>query len=183
MFQAPPGATGRRAAFTLLELLAVISLIALLAGIVLGVGRRAAESGKTARAKAELAVLAAALEGYKQTYGDYPPTDDEARLLQALIGRCGPAGDPVNGRARLELARLSTGGSADPFRDTLAVLVDPWGQPYVYCYKVPRSGWTNQGFVLYSIGPDGRDSAALLPGGLVDPAPQPNADNLYANQD
>ena len=47
--------------FTLLELLAVIAIIAVLSGIVIGAGRRASESGKVARAKAELAALGAAL--------------------------------------------------------------------------------------------------------------------------
>ena len=75
MPKAPPGATSKRSAFTLLELLAVISLSAILAGIMLGVGRRASEAGKVARAKAELAVLSAALESYNHTYGDYPQTD------------------------------------------------------------------------------------------------------------
>lgn len=182
MPQAPAGAIRQRAAFTLLELLAVISLIALLIGIVLGVGRRAGESGRTARAKAELAALSAALESYRLAYGDYPQTADEARLLQSLMGRYGPAGAGITGRRLLELARFTTAGSRDPFADASVVLIDPWAQPYVYAYRTPPSGWTNPGYVLYSVGPDGRDSAALLPGGFVDPAPQANADNLYANQ-
>jgi general secretion pathway protein G len=181
MFQAPPGATGRRAAFTLLELLAVVSIIALLAGIVLGVGRRAAESVRTARAKAELAALAAALESYKRDYGDYPQTNDAARLLQSLIGRRGPANVVITGRPLLEMARFATADARDPFSDSSAVLVDPWGQAYLYAYKTPPSAWTNPGYVLHSPGPDGRDSP-LQPDGFPDPAPQANADNLYANR-
>jgi prepilin-type N-terminal cleavage/methylation domain-containing protein len=181
MFQAPPGATGRRAAFTLLELLAVVSIIAVLAGIVLGVGRRAAEAGKTARAKAELAALTAALESYKRDYADYPQTNDAARLLQSLIGRRGPTNAAITGRPLLEMARFATAGSRDPFSDSSAVLIDPWGQPYLYAYKTPASGWTNPGYVLHSVGPDGRDSP-LLPSGFPDPAPQATADNLYANR-
>ena len=171
MPKAPPGATSKRAAFTLLELLAVISLIAVLAGIVLGVGRRASEAGKTARAKAELAALAAALESYRGAYSDYPQTDNEARLLQSLIGRRGPGNAVINGRVLLEAARFTTAGSRDPFSDSSAVLVDPWGQAYVYAYRTGPSDWTNPAYVLYSIGPDGRDSAALLPGGFADATP------------
>ena len=182
MPKAPSGATSKRAAFTLLEILAVISLSAILTGIVLGVGRRASEAGKVARAKAELAALSAALESYNHTYGDYPQTDDAARFLQSLIGRRGPTSAGINDRALLELARFNSAGSLDPFTNTSTVLVDPWEQPYRYAYKVPPAGWANPGFVLYSIGPDGRDSAALLAGGLVDSAPQENADNIYANR-
>ena len=169
-------------AFTLLEILAVVAILAILAGIVVGVGRRASESGKIARTKAELAVLSAALEAYQRTYADYPQTDDGARLLQSLIGRRGPTDASLTGRALIETARFATAGSLDPFVDASAILIDPWGRPYAYVYKVPANGWTNPGFVLYSIGPDGRDSPALLPGGIIDPTPPENADNLYANR-
>ncbi len=178
----------RPRAFTLLELLAVIAIIAVLTGIVIGVGRRASEAGKTARAKAELAALSAALEGYKLQYGDYPRTNDPARLMQSLIGKLGPAGNPTNGRVLLETAKfaisLPTAPDAplDPLIESNAVLLDPWGQPYRYVYKVPAGGWSNPAFVLYSIGPDGADSPTLLAGGFIDVAAEANADNLYANR-
>ena len=161
-------------AFTLLELLAVITIIAILAGIVIGVGRRASEAGKTARTKAELATLGAALESYKRTYGDYPRTDDEAQLLRALVGQRGPAADTViTGRPLLESARFSITGQ---------VLIDPWERPYVYAYKVPAGGWTNSGFVLYSVGPDGADTPALHAGGFPTVASPGNLDNIHANR-
>jgi len=188
MSQAPPGATDKRAAFTLLELLAVITIVALLAGIMLGVGRRASGAGKIARAKVELAALSAALEGYKRRHGDYPRTDDEAHLLQSLIGRRGPRDAIINGRSMLEAARFvvarpaSPDTPADPFGETGAVLIDPWSRPYVYAYKVSAGDWTNSAYVLYSLGPDGKDAPALLPGGIVDSAPRENADNIHANR-
>ena len=166
----------------MLELLAVIALVAILASLVLGVGRRASTAGKIARAKTELAALAAALEGYKRTYGDYPRTDDAAHLLQSLLGRRGLAGTAISGRVILELAPFATAGATDPFNRPASELIDPWGRPYVYVYKVPAGGWTNAGFILYSPGPDGKDAPALLPGGFVDPAPRENADNLHANR-
>jgi len=168
----PPGANPARAAFTLLELLSVITIIALLAGIVLGVGRRAAESGKTARAKAELALLGAALEDYRRTQGDFPRTGDGTQLLHALLGRRGPAADQViNGRAVIESARFSIAGE---------VLLDPWGQAYVYVYKT-TAPWSNPSYVLYSAGPDGRENPRLLAGGFTDTGAAENADNLQAN--
>jgi len=179
----------RSSAFTLLELLAVIAIIAVLTGIVIGVGRRASEAGKVARAKAELAALSAALESYKRQYGDYPRTDDNAQLLQALIGKLGPTRLALNpaGRAQLEAAKFVIALSAapntpvDPFVNTSAVLLDPWEQPYRYVYKTGGT-WTNPSFVLYSIGSDGLDSPTLLTGGFIDVAPAANADNLYANR-
>lgn len=172
MTLAPPGANPARAAFTLLELLSVITIIALLAGIVLGFGRRAAESGRIARARAELAVLGAALENYKRTFGDYPRTEDEAQLLRALLGGGGPAADGVNkGRSLIETARFTIAGD---------VLLDPWGRPYAYAYQA-IAPWSNPSYVLYSAGSDGRENPRLLAGGFPDPGGDGNADNLYAN--
>lgn len=172
MSLAPPGANPARAAFTLLELLSVITIIALLAGLVIGVGRRAAESGKIARAKAELAVLGAALENYRRTHGDFPRTDDEAQLLRALLGRRGPITDTaIHGRALIETTRFMIGGD---------VLLDPWGRAYVYVYKTVAP-WSNSSYVLYSAGPDGRENSRLLAGGFLDAAGTGDEDNIHAN--
>jgi general secretion pathway protein G len=176
------------AGFTLLELLTVIAIIAILAGILIGVGRRASESGKNARAKAELLTIGSALEAYKHTYGDYPHTADGAVLLQSLLGKFGPAGVATTGRTFLETGKLVIALPAnptvavDPTTNATAELMDPWGQPYVYVYRIPAASWTNPSFVLYSIGPDGADSPALLTGGFIDVAQPANTDNIYANR-
>lgn len=186
----PPQRTARRA-FTLIELLAVLAIVAILTSIVLGSGRRASEAGKTARAKAELAALSAALESYKLQHGDYPRTSDNATLVQSLIGKLGPTGTPLAfaGRIHLEVAKFSfalashpnVAASVDPFATSAALIIDPWGQPYRYTYK-SATPWTNPSFILYSAGPDGADAPALLAGGFPDTAATANADNLYANR-
>ena len=177
----PVGTTRPGRAFTLLELLAVLGLIVVLTGLVLGVGRRASDTGKAARARAELVALMAALDAYRQIHGDYPRTDDSARLLQSLIGKRGPDHQPVNGRALLEVARFRPAGAADPFADEAAVLLDPWERPYRYAYK-SQQPWTNPACVLWSAGPDGNGTATLLAGGFPDRNATGNADNLYADQ-
>lgn len=192
----------RSSAFTLLELLAVIAIIAVLTGIVIGVGRRAAETGRTARAKAELAALSAALEGYRRQFGDYPRTDAVANvaeaaspaaadgpgiLFNALTGKRGPRETltPLDGRAQVELAKftlqnpaaLPTPGNT---AQTANAFVDPWGRRYLYAYRTGNA-WTNPSFVLWSVGPDGED-AGLTTQGFIDVASAANADNLYANR-
>lgn len=169
-------------AFTLIELLTVIAIIAVLAAIVIGAGRRAAETGKIARTKAELAALSTALEAYKRQYGDYPRTDDARQLLQALVGRLDPNRNALttNGRVLLDLALFTTDPSGDPLTNTALQLVDPWEQAYVYVYKSPASGWTNPSFVLYSIGPDGQAATNLNSGGYPDRDADTNLDNVYA---
>ena len=173
--------TFQRSGFTLLELLVVIGVIAILAGIVIGVGRRASESGRSARARAELVALSTALDAYKLAYGDYPRTDVTARLLQSLIGKRGPTYLPVTGHPLIEVAKFTTSGTLDPFNSDAAELLDPWGHPYRYAYKT-QAPWTNPTHVLYSAGPDGNDTAALLPGGFPNLAAAGNADNLHANR-
>ena len=171
-----PGAGG----FTFVELLTVLAIIAILSAIVLGAGRRAVESSRIARAKAELATLGAALESYRRQYGDYPPTNEAALMLQALIGQRGPDLARVAGRSRLDLALFKTAEARDPRTDASAVLIDPWRQPYRYVYRQPAAGWANPSFVLYSIGPDGVDQPDLAPGGFAATGAAANLDNLYA---
>ncbi len=171
----------RHRGFTLLELLVVIGIVASLGAIIIGFGRRAVEAGHIARAQTELAALSTALEEYRRACGDYPRTADAAQFLQSLIGRRGSTGEAISIHGFTETGKFSVENAADPLVDSAAVLVDPWGRRYVYTYQT-QSPWNNASYVLYSIGPDGRDIAALLNGGFVNPAPVENADNLCANQ-
>ena len=170
----------RAAGFTVLELLLVVALVAVLSGMMLGAGRYAQNAGRVSRATAELSALAAALESYRLAYGDYPRTDQSARLLQALVGRRGPEGDPIAARPIIESARFTVTGGGDPFLNEASELLDPWGAPYGYAYKSALP-WTNPSYVLYSSGPDGLAAAALLTGGFPAYAAPDNDDNLWAN--
>jgi len=59
-------------AFTLTELLVVISIIGLLAGLSAVAIPRAMEAGKKAKVKTELTSLVASVKAYRQEYGRYP---------------------------------------------------------------------------------------------------------------
>ncbi|MFM7555193.1 MAG: type II secretion system protein, partial [Verrucomicrobiota bacterium] len=63
----------RAAAFTLLELLVVMSIIGILAGMVVGLAPAAATKMKESRVRAELAQLVTLIEAYKARFGVYPP--------------------------------------------------------------------------------------------------------------
>lgn len=165
--------------FTLLELIAVIGLIALLAGLILGGGQHAMASARSARARAELEVLSAALQAYRQEHGDYPRTNDATQLLQALIGKRGPDNEPRASRSLVDVARFDVAAGADPVADQAAMLLDPWGQPYRYAYR-SQAPWTNPLCVLWSSGPDRQSAGDLLTGGYADRNAAGNGDNLYA---
>lgn len=88
----PPARPHRRSpAFTLLELLTVIAVVALLATISLGVISSTKQRANIARSKAELALLVEALEGFKRHYGDYPQTGPSALNSQRVTGTVGAA--------------------------------------------------------------------------------------------
>jgi len=73
----PPyaGGYGRRG-FTLIELLVVIGIIALLAGLIVGVGPGANRAKKEKLARTQMKALVAVLEQYRAKYGFYPPGNE-----------------------------------------------------------------------------------------------------------
>ena len=62
----------RKTAFTIIELLVVISIIIILAGLILSTVGYVQKKGARSRAEAEIAAMSAALENYKADNGIYP---------------------------------------------------------------------------------------------------------------
>lgn len=168
-----------KSAFTLLELLVVITVIVILTGITFGISKGVANQQARAQAKAELAMITQALEAFKLAYGDYPLIsldDDPAtgyanakKLTLALSGYSvyvkKDNGDIVleninSGRRKsfIDPSRLnfnSDFGAPSGASDLNEVfLVDPWRQPYVYVYARDNPSWDRVGYILFSKGPD-----------------------------
>src|SRR4051794_24350654 len=61
-----------RHGFTLTEMLVVIGVLVLVAGLLLPMLTRAYRQSSRARTAADLQAIAAGLEAYKQDFGDYP---------------------------------------------------------------------------------------------------------------
>jgi len=114
----------REGAFTLVELLVVISIIGMLAGLMSVAIPKAMESGKKAKAKGELTAIVAAVKAYKQEYGRWPGANtssdttfkggDSESLLAALSGTSSALVE--NPKSVRFLEGASPGG----------VMVDPW---------------------------------------------------------
>ncbi len=101
-------------AFTLIELLIVISIITLLAGLTFPAVRSARISVMRARARAEMIQLQAAIERYKDKLGYYPPDNpgnwERNQLYYELLGttNIGSVASPVyltlDGSAQIKFA-------------------------------------------------------------------------------
>ena len=92
-----------RSRFTLVEIMAVMAVIALLMGAVLGIVDYVSRKNGEARTLAVVEMLRSGLEQYKEKYGFYPPT----------IGR------QTNGYVKFQLDKVDTGASA-PDREKVA---------------------------------------------------------------
>jgi general secretion pathway protein G len=105
------------AAFTLLELLAVITIIGILAGLTLGTVGYVNTKGAESRARAEVAALCAAIDRYHVDFGTYPP--GEPNLFKELTGQ----GQINTNTLYFEPSEASRRAE---------LFVSPWGSPYKY---------------------------------------------------
>ena len=121
--------------FTLMELLVVLVVIGLLAGLVGPMVFRNVSDAKVTAARAQLELLGMALEQYRLDNAWYPST---TQGLEALRTR--PDGEPGAMNWRGPYLRK-------------AVPLDPWGRPYVY--RSPGEA-NPAGYDILSYGRDGR---------------------------
>jgi len=76
----------RTTAFTLIELLIVMAIIIVLAGLILATANYVQKKGYRSRAEAEIAAISAALENYKADNGAYPTTNETNALAPNKMG-------------------------------------------------------------------------------------------------
>ncbi|MGQ9661010.1 MAG: type II secretion system protein [Kiritimatiellia bacterium] len=80
---------GKRTAFTLVELLTVIAIIGILAALLLPAVNAVKESGRRARARAEVYQLETAWKAYYDDYRTFPaaaPGDNGGRMTPQVVG-------------------------------------------------------------------------------------------------
>src|SRR6478672_13808685 len=81
-------------AFTLIELIVVIGIIIVLAGLVLSTAGYARKKGARARAETEIAAISAACENYKADNGVYPRSST-TDTFTAVTNRVPPDPQPT----------------------------------------------------------------------------------------
>lgn len=133
--------------FTLLELLVVISVIAVLAAVVAPMVFRNVGDAKQSAARAQLEIVELALDAYRLDNDYYPTT---AQGLDALVGKPGAPPVPLNWRGPY----LKRG-----------VPLDPWGRPYLY--QSPAAGGGIDSYSLASLGRDGAPGGAGEDGDVI----------------
>ena len=123
-------------AFTLVELLSVVTIIGILAGLTLGAAGAVRRHGATSTAKAEVAALQAACDRYYADNNEYPigtadPTKTNnpagaTSLFTNLLGSATLTTAPTSKRYfEPKPAMVYTSGSPNYF-------IDPWGYAYGY---------------------------------------------------
>ncbi|HKY07146.1 MAG TPA: type II secretion system major pseudopilin GspG [Candidatus Binatia bacterium] len=122
--------SGNSAGFTLIELIVVVAIIGLLAGLVVPQFIRQEEKATAKAVKAQIELLGTALDTFRLDVGRYPSSQEG---LQALTQRPG-------GVDRWDGPYLKK-----------EVPSDPWGKPYVY--KSP--GDQGRPYDISSYGADG----------------------------
>src|SRR5204863_1995026 len=86
----------RYKAFTLIELVLVVGIIIVLAGLVLSTVGYARKKGARARAETEIAAMSAALENYKADNGIYPRSSTTTDPFTAVTNRVPPDPQPTS---------------------------------------------------------------------------------------
>ncbi|MDO4550761.1 MAG: prepilin-type N-terminal cleavage/methylation domain-containing protein [Planctomycetia bacterium] len=77
-----------RKGFTLVELMTVIVIIAILAGLTAGAVNNAIKQARIAAIRAEIGQLEMALSAYYGKYGEYPPDGTDATKVKNHINQC-----------------------------------------------------------------------------------------------
>lgn len=114
--------------FTLIELMVVIVILGILAGVIVPRVMDNPDKARVAKAKHDITALESALDLYRLDNYTYPDTDQG---LEALVSQ---PNDAPNWKQGGYIKRLKK---------------DPWKHDYQYLYKGPRE------IVIYSLGADG----------------------------
>lgn len=169
---------GKSRAFTLVEILVVISLIVVLASMTFALAGPVKNSILTTKAKSQIQKISLALNEFKSKYGEYPMVEnsgtdetwaqlllDAVRGTKILVRRNGKIQmiTYTDGRSGVEavpflsLSDFTLDEEGDP--ENATQILDPWDNIYQYRYNTISGGkmgteWDAPSFLLISAGPD-----------------------------
>ena len=150
-------------AFTLIELIVVVSIIAVLSALVLSTAGYARKKGARARAETEIAAMSAACENYKADNGIYPANSDtnalnaqtsvdpsayqaaSLYLYNALFGATAGSRTPNTGARSYFVFKPNMLFPADQTQ-TVQYIQDPFGSSYGYSTIQAATQDTTKGY-------------------------------------
>jgi prepilin-type N-terminal cleavage/methylation domain-containing protein len=165
-------------AFTLMELLTVIAVMAVLAGLLLPALSKAREKARNAAAESMIASLQTALSMYNMDYGVYPASSN-VDSAQYNGNSFDTVFDGTPNNLVAALTAMTKGGPYMEFRGSDLdesggdyVVLDPWGRAYVYTCRRALNGVKiaashggpfhpdtaspeNNAYNIFTLGPDG----------------------------
>jgi len=142
--------------FSLIELLTVIGIIVILAGIIIPIAYRAEKRGLIHKARADIRKIELAVEMYKADMGYEPVTSNIDRIVTWLTG-VNPNGSLfiISGTNIRDWELMWRGPYMDVYaidRDTSGRVIDPWGVHYSFNALNPAHNTAT--YDIYSAGPD-----------------------------
>lgn len=138
--------------FTLIELLAVIAIIGILAGIVISVSNLAGSQASISKCKSQLQQIEMALQQYKDDKGYFPVQDSQDDFAWDLLhSEDSPedTNDPY-----LDPDQFTFAKDDEDDEDDVDYFIDPFGSPFQYRYPGTENP---DSYDLWSYGPDGED--------------------------
>ena len=145
--------------FTLVEMVIVLFIVGILVAIVLGTGRNAVYNSRVTAARADLHLIADALDRYYLRFGNYPPPETKTGVASNNKGNDGGASiEKIPSILPLSFHRKTLDGNEDFYFSNLLppgfTGMDPWGRPYVYAWTEQDPGIELPVYTLRSLGPD-----------------------------
>lgn len=131
--------------FTIIELITVMIVILILAGLVVGAGARARVKAMQSKTEAMIAAIETAIAMYHVDTGLYPGRDNQNSTLVSDLTAGTGSGDSGWQGPYMEFKERDL---------SEAEVIDPWGEAYYYLTPGTHN---TASFDLWSIGPDGED--------------------------
>lgn len=146
-------------AFTLVEILTVIAIIAILVGIALGVAKYASNKAHRTKTLAKLRTLEIGLDNCRDDLGYFPLTDGHGivQLGETFTSGCDKLSD-MAANWLLQKGKFRHTQTGRPYVEGYdgGDYVDAWGRPFLYRCDGDANQHNKQSFDLFSAGSDGQ---------------------------
>lgn len=143
--------------YTLIEMLVVLFIISVLAGLILGGLAAARRQNQIKRQEFQILTLKGKLNDYETDFRDYPLTEGGCEDGDAVVGGeqlvLGLRRDEKNG----PYIKFDEFRTVDRDEDGLKEITDVWGHPlrYLHHRSYGRANPCRRTYRLWSVGPDG----------------------------